>query len=106
MILLRADGTPTYMLAVVVDDHDMDVTHVIEDGVRRPDSFMLPDGNVEEPAPLPPPRDAGAPALPPANGGLDYQLGGAYAPPSGVTAPSSHFHDGLSVHCFGSPRPA
>lgn len=29
MILLRADGTPTYMLAVVVDDHDMGVTHVI-----------------------------------------------------------------------------
>ena len=29
MILLRADGTPTYMLAVVVDDHDMNVTHVI-----------------------------------------------------------------------------
>jgi len=29
MILLRADGTPTYMLAVVVDDHDMAVTHVI-----------------------------------------------------------------------------
>ncbi len=29
MILLRADGTPTYMLAVVVDDHDMSVTHVI-----------------------------------------------------------------------------
>jgi glutamyl-tRNA synthetase len=29
MILLRADGTPTYMLAVVVDDHDMEVTHVI-----------------------------------------------------------------------------
>ena len=29
MVLLRADGTPTYMLAVVVDDHDMDVTHVI-----------------------------------------------------------------------------
>ncbi len=28
-ILLRADGTPTYMLAVVVDDHDMGVTHVI-----------------------------------------------------------------------------
>ena len=27
--LLRADGTPTYMLAVVVDDHDMGVTHVI-----------------------------------------------------------------------------
>ena len=29
MVLLRGDGTPTYMLAVVVDDHDMDVSHVI-----------------------------------------------------------------------------
>lgn len=29
MILLRSDGTPTYMLAVVVDDHDMGVTYVI-----------------------------------------------------------------------------
>ncbi|MEM8956707.1 MAG: glutamate--tRNA ligase [Pseudomonadota bacterium] len=29
MVLLRSDGTPTYMLAVVVDDHDMQVTHVI-----------------------------------------------------------------------------
>jgi len=29
MVLLRADGTPVYMLAVVVDDHDMGVTHVI-----------------------------------------------------------------------------
>ena len=29
MVLLRGDGTPTYMLAVVVDDHDMEVTHVI-----------------------------------------------------------------------------
>jgi glutamyl-tRNA synthetase len=29
MVLLRADGTPTYMLSVVVDDHDMEVTHVI-----------------------------------------------------------------------------
>lgn len=29
MILLRSDGTPTYMLAVVVDDQDMGVTHVI-----------------------------------------------------------------------------
>ncbi|MFV0383446.1 glutamate--tRNA ligase [Paracoccus sp. (in: a-proteobacteria)] len=29
MILLRSDGTPTYMLAVVVDDHDMGVNHVI-----------------------------------------------------------------------------
>ncbi len=29
LILLRADGTPTYNLAVVVDDHDMGITHVI-----------------------------------------------------------------------------
>jgi glutamyl-tRNA synthetase len=29
MILLRADGSPTYMLAVVVDDHDMKVSHVV-----------------------------------------------------------------------------
>jgi len=28
-VLLRSDGTPTYMLAVVVDDHDMNVTHII-----------------------------------------------------------------------------
>ena len=29
LVLLRGDGNPTYMLAVVVDDHDMAVTHVI-----------------------------------------------------------------------------
>jgi glutamyl-tRNA synthetase len=29
LILLRADGTPTYMLSVVVDDHDMGITHII-----------------------------------------------------------------------------
>lgn len=29
LVMLRGDGTPTYMLAVVVDDHDMGVTHVI-----------------------------------------------------------------------------
>ena len=29
MVLLRSDGTPTYMLAVVVDDHDMEITHAI-----------------------------------------------------------------------------
>src|SRR5208283_6231262 len=28
-VLLRSDGTPTYMLAVVVDDHDMGVTQII-----------------------------------------------------------------------------
>jgi len=29
LVLLRSDGSPTYMLSVVVDDHDMDITHVI-----------------------------------------------------------------------------
>jgi glutamyl-tRNA synthetase len=29
MILVRSDGTPTYLLAVVVDDHDMEISHVI-----------------------------------------------------------------------------
>lgn len=29
MVLLRSDGSPTYMLAVVVDDHDMGITHII-----------------------------------------------------------------------------
>jgi glutamyl-tRNA synthetase len=28
-VLLRSDGTPTYMLSVVVDDHDMGIPHVI-----------------------------------------------------------------------------
>jgi glutamyl-tRNA synthetase len=29
MVLLRGDGTPTYMLSVVVDDHDMGITHIM-----------------------------------------------------------------------------
>ncbi len=29
LVMLRGDGTPTYMAAVVVDDHDMEITHVI-----------------------------------------------------------------------------
>ena len=29
LVVLRSDGTPTYNLSVVVDDHDMDITHVI-----------------------------------------------------------------------------
>ena len=29
LVMLRSDGTPTYMLAVVVDDHDMGITHII-----------------------------------------------------------------------------
>ncbi len=29
LVMLRSDGTPTYMMAVVVDDHDMGITHII-----------------------------------------------------------------------------
>ncbi len=39
MILVRADGTPTYMLAVVVDDHDMGVTHVIRGDDHMTNTF-------------------------------------------------------------------
>lgn len=39
MILLRADGTPTYMLAVVVDDHDMGITHVIRGDDHMTNTF-------------------------------------------------------------------
>jgi glutamyl-tRNA synthetase len=39
MVLLRSDGTPTYMLAVVVDDHDMGVTHVIRGDDHLNNSF-------------------------------------------------------------------
>jgi glutamyl-tRNA synthetase len=39
MVLLRADGTPTYMLAVVVDDHDMNVTHIIRGEDHLTNSF-------------------------------------------------------------------
>ncbi len=39
MILLRSDGTPTYMLAVVVDDHDMGVTHAIRGDDHLTNSF-------------------------------------------------------------------
>jgi glutamyl-tRNA synthetase len=39
MVLLRADGTPTYMLAVVVDDHDMNVSHVIRGDDHFTNSF-------------------------------------------------------------------
>ena len=28
-IIMRSDGTPTYMLSVVVDDHDMNITHIV-----------------------------------------------------------------------------
>src|SRR6185503_15893684 len=39
MVLLRADGTPTYMLSVVVDDHDMEITHVIRGDDHQTNTF-------------------------------------------------------------------
>ncbi len=39
MIILRADGTPTYQHAVVVDDHDMEITHVIRGDDHLTNSF-------------------------------------------------------------------
>ena len=54
MILLRSDGSPTYMLAVVVDDHDMGVTHVIRgddhltNAARQAQLFQAMDWTVPE----------------------------------------------------------
>lgn len=39
-VLLRADGTPTYMLSVVVDDHDMGITHIIRGDDHLTNSFV------------------------------------------------------------------
>jgi len=39
MIILRSDGTPTYLHAVVVDDHDMDITHVIRGDDHMTNTF-------------------------------------------------------------------
>lgn len=39
MVLLRGDGTPTYMLSVVVDDHDMGITHVVRGDDHLTNSF-------------------------------------------------------------------
>jgi glutamyl-tRNA synthetase len=39
MVLLRGDGTPTYMLAVVVDDHDTAVTHIIRGADHQRNTF-------------------------------------------------------------------
>lgn len=39
-VLLRGDGTPTYMLSVVVDDHDMGVTHIIRGDDHLTNSFV------------------------------------------------------------------
>ena len=52
MILLRSDGSPTYMLSVVVDDHDMGITHVIRgddhltNAFRQIQLFRAMDWNV------------------------------------------------------------
>lgn len=43
LVLLRADGTPTYMLAVIVDDHDMGITHVI-----RGDDHLINAGRQQQ----------------------------------------------------------
>lgn len=39
LILLRADGTPTYNLSVVVDDHDMGITHILRGDDHLTNSF-------------------------------------------------------------------
>ena len=58
-ILLRSDGTPTYMLAVVVDDHDMNVTHIIRgddhlnNGARQTQIYQAMGWNVPAMAHIP-----------------------------------------------------
>jgi glutamyl-tRNA synthetase len=39
VVILRSDGSPTYMLAVVVDDHDMEITHVIRGNDHLTNTF-------------------------------------------------------------------
>ncbi|MBT6138068.1 MAG: glutamate--tRNA ligase, partial [Rhodospirillaceae bacterium] len=59
MVLLRADGSPTYMLSVVVDDHDMGVTHAIRgddhlnNAFRQLQLFLAMDWPVPEFAHIP-----------------------------------------------------
>lgn len=59
MILLRSDGTPTYMLSVVVDDHDMAITHVVRgddhltNAARQSQLFLAMDWDVPEYAHVP-----------------------------------------------------
>lgn len=54
MIVLRSDGSPTYMLAVVVDDHDMGVTHVVrgDDHLNNAARQMLIYDAMEWPVPV------------------------------------------------------
>jgi glutamyl-tRNA synthetase len=59
LVLLRSDGTPTYMLAVVVDDHDMGVTHIIRgddhltNGARQTQIYQACGWNVPSMAHIP-----------------------------------------------------
>ena len=54
MVLLRSDGSPVYMLAVVVDDHDMGITHVIrgDDHLNNAARQMLIYKAMEWPLPI------------------------------------------------------
>lgn len=59
LVMLRGDGTPTYMLAVIVDDHDMQITHVIRgddhltNAFRQKIIYQAMDWNVPEFAHIP-----------------------------------------------------
>lgn len=59
LVMLRSDGTPTYMLAVVVDDHDMKISHVIRgddhltNAFRQKIIYQAMDWNVPEFAHIP-----------------------------------------------------
>ncbi len=59
MVLLRADGTPTYMLSVVVDDHDMGITHIIRgddhltNAFRQKHLYLATGWNIPEFAHIP-----------------------------------------------------
>ncbi len=59
LVLLRSDGTPTYMLAVVVDDHDMSITHIIRgddhltNGARQTQIYQALGWDIPEMAHIP-----------------------------------------------------
>ncbi len=66
MILLRADGTPTYMLAAATDDHDMKITHVIRGDDHLTNAFR--QMQVFEALGWPPPEFAHIPLIHGADG--------------------------------------
>jgi len=66
MIILRSDGTPTYLHAVVVDDHDMAITHVIRGDDHLTNTFR--QAQVYEAMGWPPPRFAHLPLIHGADG--------------------------------------